>query len=302
MRPSNTVGALYKCTSFPVSVWAKCFISQKKRKLFSLKIHIRRVLSLTCSEIAMFYSSIRKNCCSLAQNATFQSCVFHMRGKSSSHVITHHDLICWIALCVMSPQGPQPNSLGRLLSGNGSVSGTNTGDCVPHAKRPIPLSGRQTEWCSEPVVGRRSWTGRKNQDRAADVPQTSGNVAFRFGWLQSHTASGVISRSHQNIDEDPRMTPLWGPPMFVLEQEESWGNPNWSGFFLLRKTLFIFFFPISPISETISLIETGLAGNAAMPFHCWMSSDTALAYLSTLATHTKGLYRSVLELQSTRLC
>lgn len=80
--------------------------------------------------------------------------------------------------------------------------------CVPHAKRPIPLSRRQTERRSELVLGRCSRTGRKNQDGAADILQTSGNVAFRFGWLQSHTASGVNSWSHKNVDEIPQTAPL----------------------------------------------------------------------------------------------
>lgn len=165
MRPSNTVGALYKFTSFPVSVCAKCFISQKKGKLFSLKIHIRRVLSLTRLEIAMFYSNIRKNRCSLAQNTVFQSCVFYMWRKSNSHVIARHDLICWIALCVMSPQGLEPSSLGRLLSGNGSVSGTNTARLCSACKTSHPIvrtSNRAMLWTSgwQTFMNRQEKSGR----------------------------------------------------------------------------------------------------------------------------------------------
>lgn len=137
----------------------------------------------------------------------------------------------------MSPRGPQPSSPGRLLSGNGSVSGTNTTHArVPHAKRPIPLSRRQTERCSEPLVGRCSRTGRKNQDGAADIPQPSGNVAFRFGWLQSHTASGVNSWPHENIDENPQTTSL----------SEGCGCLSWN-----KKVLTLIHFSLKPKLNTV---------------------------------------------------
>lgn len=59
-----------------------------------------------------------------------------------------------------------------------------------------------------------------------------------------------------------------------------------------------FFSPSS--SRHYSSIETRLAGDRAMSFHCWMSLGASPIYLSTLATHTKSLYHSVLELETTR--
>lgn len=90
-------------------------------------------------------------------------------------------------------------------------------ECVPHSNWPISSSRRQAVRCSEPVVGRCSRTGGKNQDGAPNLPQTSGNVAFRFGWLQNHTASCVNWWSEENINENLQMTTLCGPLMFVLE-------------------------------------------------------------------------------------
>lgn len=124
-------------------------------------------------------------------------------------MLSHIMILSADSLCVWCRYGANSQALwvGSCQVMEVSLAQTRRA-CVPHAKRPIPLSRRQAEWCSEPVVGRCSRTGRKNQDGAADVPQTSGSVAFRFGWLQSHSASGVNSWSHKNIDEDPQTTPL----------------------------------------------------------------------------------------------
>lgn len=111
----------------------------------------------------------------------------------------------------MSPRGPQPSSLGRLLSGNGSVSGSNTARaCVPHAKRPIPLSRRQTERCSEPVLGRCSRTGRK-KIRTERLASRRHQEAWHLDVADCrHTASEVNSWSHENMDENPHTAAL--PP------------------------------------------------------------------------------------------
>lgn len=51
--------------------------------------------------------------------------------------------------------------------------------------------------------------------------------------------------------------------MFVLEQEMQTEVA-----FSYSKEIIFIFFPRPSLSEALSLIETGLAGNAAMPFHC----------------------------------
>lgn len=56
----------------------------------------------------------------------------------------------------------------------------------------------------------------KNQDGATGIPQTSGSVAFRCGWLQAYCFRGELMVTQEYGWESSDDTAVWGLRLFIL--------------------------------------------------------------------------------------